>query len=482
MKGENRRFILNTLSLYASESACRLAQFVFLIIAARILQPGRYGDLALALTLIAISATVSEFGSGILVTKRVAQDPYIAPAQIRQATLLKAILTIPTIASLILYLSFRTTTEETWNLVLAASIGTIFSLHTGPVAAALRGLNRITLESLLRSSGIIVTAACSTIAILLGTGLSGIGIGIMLGSMTSGILHAWVAFHEGWFAPNNNESIARLFRAATPFGLQAIVSILYLRSGSLILEYTAGPTQLGIYSAAYRLVEPLYILPRIFACALFPTLTACLTSGDRDRTRHISTLSIRLFFSLGLPLSVVIHAAAVPIISLLYPGTLYAPSSTVLKIVCWSCTATFISTFTSTLINISQKPQINTYIAFVMLILSIVLNISLTPTLGAHGAAIATLAVEWIGLIVSLPYLPSLAARISPMQVLPRPLAAALLSSPTLLIPNPFCGSSVFLLLYLATLAIFERRRSIPQILNFIRKAKEKRTDSNNSK
>jgi O-antigen/teichoic acid export membrane protein len=74
-----------------------------------------------------------------------------------------------------------------------------------------------------------------------------------------------------------------LLRAAGPLVIADVLTQVHARNAPVLLQIVSGPTEVGTYVAARRLVEGLHLLPVAVGIALFPRLAAAQSAGDDAR-------------------------------------------------------------------------------------------------------------------------------------------------------------------------------------------------------
>ena len=106
----------------------------------------------------------------------------------------------------------------------------------------------------------------------------------------------WVRYYFGAFLKDLSLAFTlQLLKKAWPFAIIFILSALYFRIDMIMLEIMKGDKAVGIYSAAYKLIEFLNIIPGTICVATLPELSHDY-SKDIDSFRIKST---RTFLILG---------------------------------------------------------------------------------------------------------------------------------------------------------------------------------------
>jgi len=118
-----------------------------------------------------------------------------------------------------------------------------------------------------------------------------------------------------------------------------VLSMLYQRSGVLLLSLLADDRAAGAYSAAARVVEALKMLPAAFFGAMFPIMAQ--GRGDADAERAFGRAFAALM-ALVVVLAVATGLLAEPLLALLFgPG--YTAAVAPLRIMVWSLPATLLA-------------------------------------------------------------------------------------------------------------------------------------------
>ncbi len=133
--------------------------------------------------------------------------------------------------------------------------------------------------------------------------------------------------------------VRRLGQLGAGLAALMVLSILYQRSGVLLLSLLADDRAVGAYSAAARVVEALKMLPAAFFGAMFPIMAQ--GRGDADAERAFGRAFAALM-ALVVVLAAITGLAAGPILALLFgPG--YEAAVTPLRIMVWSLPATLLA-------------------------------------------------------------------------------------------------------------------------------------------
>lgn len=180
-----------------------------------------------------------------------------------------------------------------------------------------------------------------------------------------------------------------LIKQALPFILSAAFFIVYYRIDVLMLSSMKGDNSVGLYSAAYKLTDPLLFLPAALSSTLMPVMSEQSTWGESTLKRTYIT-SMRYIFVLMAPITMGIYVLSEKIVMLFY-GAEYLGSSIVLQILIWSLLFNSLNSIQSSMLISIDKQKVNSLTIGIGCIVNIGLNLILIPRYDYIGAAIATL-------------------------------------------------------------------------------------------
>jgi len=194
-----------------------------------------------------------------------------------------------------------------------------------------------------------VTAAGGVLLFATGGGLIAAS-GVLLVAQTAGALAAAalcrraVALRWRWVWPTR-ATVRRALRLGGALAALMLFSVLYQRSGVMLLSLINGDAAAGAYSAAARVMEALKLLPGAFFGAMFPVLARAAFERDVDReaTRRLYTRAFAVLLALCFALAAGTALAAPIVIRLLF-GSGYEAAASVLRIMCLSLLPT-VATF-----------------------------------------------------------------------------------------------------------------------------------------
>ena len=148
----------------------------------------------------------------------------------------------------------------------------------------------------------------------------------------------------------------------------------------------AGAAQVGAYYVAIQLGEAMWIISKVVSTVLLPRLAEL---HDQETTRlQLTPLVCRLVVFLTFVAAVLVALIARPLMAVWGPK--FAIAAYILMwmlpgIVMWSATRIIAYDFSA-----RGRPELNSYLASVVCVLNIALNVVLIPRIGVLGGAIST--------------------------------------------------------------------------------------------
>ncbi len=187
-------------------------------------------------------------------------------------------------------------------------------------------------------------------------------------------------------------SIAPLFKKGWPLAVVFILSAIYFRIDLMMLEVMKGEKAVGMYSAAYRLIEFLSIIPGTVTVAALPGLAGDYSTDiEAFRTSFYKTLT-----TLGVAggaIGLLLYLFSKEIVLLLY-GPLFSDSVLSLTILSGVVFFLFVNACLSYVTIASNNDRSVALILVISTMLNVLLNLYLIPRYSHVGAAMSTLLSE----------------------------------------------------------------------------------------
>jgi O-antigen/teichoic acid export membrane protein len=363
---------------------------------ARSLSRPAFGELSLALTILAMAGSLGDLGTSQIAVREMASHPAeratIAGAlfitQLTMSFLLGAI-------GLVVAFALMNGTE--------ARIMAAFVMATMPVGAV--GALTIAAQARLRPELVVIPTLVQNViwlAIVLVLGandarLALYGAGLFGAAVIqSAVVLVVVARVTDVTLHRTRRIIGDLLRLAWPIGLAGVFVTAYYRIDGVILFHYRGATAAAYYSAAYRVLDVLQILPMTVSGVLLPLLASAQREGQgRQRVQQLFEMAVAFLLAAALPVVVCGVILAPGIVGLIY-GSHYHRSVYLLQVllpafipICMGYLLT-----SQLILHDLLRPYI--VIAFVGALINVVANVLAIPRYGAAAAAWTTVATELV--------------------------------------------------------------------------------------
>jgi O-antigen/teichoic acid export membrane protein len=170
------------------------------------------------------------------------------------------------------------------------------------------------------------------LAAWLNLGLLSIMVATVVSSAVSFIMHFWFARRFIRIKWQIDLTVWReIIKKSWPLGLTIVLNLVYLRADILILSLLKSQDEVGIYGAAYKIIDVLTSLPFIFAGLILPILSSAWASRNADQFNKILQRSLDAMFMLAIPLIIGAELTAKPLM-ILVAGKDFAAAGGILKI------------------------------------------------------------------------------------------------------------------------------------------------------
>ncbi len=186
----------------------------------------------------------------------------------------------------------------------------------------------------------------------------------------------------------------RMFARSKYYILSNMMITIFAQTDRIMLKLMVGDSATGYYSAAATCAGMTGFVFSAIIDSLRPMIFDYKNNGDEVRYEKAVICLYSVVIYLSVLQSIVFTAAAPLIITLLY-GKDYTPSVTVLQIIVWYCSFSYLGGARDIWILAENKQKHLILINFTGALLNVGLNRILIPALEASGAAIATVITQF---------------------------------------------------------------------------------------
>jgi PST family polysaccharide transporter len=208
--------------------------------------------------------------------------------------------------------------------------------------------------------------------------------------------------------------IKPIMSSAWPFAITGALGVLLTNTDILIISWMRTASEVGIYSAAIRIVQVLYIVPAILQLSTLP-LFARLAHRDDQKFRAGLERTIGLVFLASVPLALGGAILGTQIVSLIF-GTAYTTGGLAFKILMLTMLVDYPAVIISTAIFAYNRQKGLIITSLIGGIGNVLFDLILIPRFGMAGSAVATLIAQ----ILSNWYLWHMMKKINYFEVVPK--------------------------------------------------------------
>jgi O-antigen/teichoic acid export membrane protein len=181
-------------------------------------------------------------------------------------------------------------------------------------------------------------------------------------------------------------------KESLPMGAVAIISFAYFKMDTILLSVMKNGTEVGIYNAAYKVLENATFFPALICGLVLPIMSRDIFN-NRKNFQIISDQTFKFFILLIVPLTVVTLFLSEGIIGLI-GGSGFTESAHVLRILIFALALIFLGHFFNAILIVSNLQKKLMLVLLAAAVVNISLNVILIPRFSYLGAAYVSVATE----------------------------------------------------------------------------------------
>ncbi|KKU16443.1 MAG: Polysaccharide biosynthesis protein, partial [Parcubacteria group bacterium GW2011_GWC1_45_9] len=381
-KSIRQTVLKNTFWLTFGNIISRLIRAVLIIYAARVLGVAGYGVFSYALSLAGFFAIFADIGLTPLLTRESARNPEKRTAYLSTALGIKFIF-MAISALLILFIAplfakLEGVQELFYIIVFLFAFDTLRDFFFGYT----RSIEKMEIEagvSIITNLAILVLGAG---ALFLAPSTKLLTMGYTAGSAVGlfAVIFVLRKYLREIFSSFRKELVKPILTEAWPFALAGLLGTIMLNTDMLMLGWLKGASDVGLYSAAQKIILLVYLVPGYLIVSLFPSLSR-LANTDNERFRSIFEKAIKAMFLLAFPFAVGGILLAPRIISLVY-GEAYSPAALAFTILLLTFFLVFPGTLISNAVFAYNKQKLFMWFIGLGAIANVIFNFLLIPPYG----------------------------------------------------------------------------------------------------
>lgn len=329
--------VKNTSWLLSANTISRIFTAIFIILLANYLLPSDFGIYNFAFSTAFILSVIPEFGLDALTVKKISKDPTKTHELISDVLTLRTILSFLMIILLWVISKIVLNTfniDVRFNILLLAFLALFFEKLSGAFFAVFRAKGKMSYQSYIIIFWKIIYLIFGITGILLGYGL----FRLILLILGTSIFQFCLSFSFYYVKLDHNLSFPDLNRwkplvySAYPFAAFSLINMFYGHITIILISIIKSSTSTGLFSAGWKLIIFLGVIPHSFGRALFPFFTK-LHSSKPNSIKKACIRSTRNLLQVAVPITVILYLITPEVINLLFTG--YTQTADVFRILVW---------------------------------------------------------------------------------------------------------------------------------------------------
>lgn len=392
-----KKVLSNFIALSFGEASSKILGFLTTVYLARRLGTDSFGEYAFVLAIYSYFALLANPGFETVGTREVAKGKYSVEILFGSIFVLRILFSI--ISFVLLLICALLFHFENAIRVLLITQGLNLLLTPLLIQFIFRGLTEMKYVSLARilQSGIFLTFVVFFVREK--DALFYLPILFLVSTVVSlGPLFVLYRRRFGSFSLSTSDETRRcILRVSTMVGVSSFMILIYYNLDSVMLGFLRSSHEVGLYTAAYKVVLLLIAVPGIILDSFFPFL-----SKNRNEEGYEKMLQkyFNVMFVVGVPVGFIGYFVSDWVIQMLFDNS-FQPAAMPLRILFFNVSFVFINmAYANPLLAWGEEKA---YLKVVMsgAITNLISNVLLIPPYGMVGAAISTLASEVVVFIVA---------------------------------------------------------------------------------
>lgn len=445
-----QRVAKNTGVVIVGDAIFRVLSLVVTIYLARYLSPAGFGKYSFVFAYLAFFTIMTNLGLQTILVREISYNPSSISKLIGNAYIIKLILTIFAVISAMVVISFMSYPADTTTYIYIAAFTIFFISFTDLYDTIFQANLRMEYKVVAKLTFKFISAALILWIIYSKGTITQIMIALVFSELVKTLIS--YSFSRKFVRPRFEIDFGLwkyLFKEAWPIALASVIGVIYYQVDIVMLSIMVGDAEVGLYSAAHKLVAALVVIPNALVLSLFPVMSVMFKTSKEKLVKSYE-LAVKYLIIITLPIAVGTTILADKIIFLIY-GVEFSGSATALQILIWGVVVYSPSLVFMNLLTSIGKQKLTTITTLIYAFGNIVLNFILIPRLGYNGASIASVMTGVIGLIFGFYFVTRNFQALNIYKLILKPVISGLIMGAFVY----FLDANIFLLIFLACVIYF---------------------------
>ena len=348
------------------------------------------GKYSLLMSVFVFGMSAAGFGLPVVLTREAAQTPREAGRWFVNAVVLSTGLALPLLAIALVACALRSSDSDMALALGLTALTVLPSAVTQCAEAVLLAFEHARDFVVINLGETAVRAVIGTVLVLAGFGVVAIAVLLLaLRLVAAGVFVLALRRRGVRVGRVDRASLWRLASYVPVTGCIPVVNALYARADVFLISSLGSWRDVGLYSAALRLVDLARTVTPAFARAMYPVLARLRAAGESDYA-YAARQATRNGLLLSVPIVIGLYGCAVPVIHLLFGADLVA-AAPILRILAWAVLPFSIAIVLAQVLFAADRQAVDLGVNLVSMAVSAGAAFLLVPRYGAAGAAVAVL-------------------------------------------------------------------------------------------
>lgn len=198
----------------------------------------------------------------------------------------------------------------------------------------------------------------------------------------------------------------KFLRESAPLGVSAIVVFIYFKIDTILLSILKTSAEVGIYNAAYKVIENISFFPAMIIGLMFPMFSRHILS-DKKHFAHLANETLKVFVIIIIPLIVGTLFLSEGVIHLI-GGAAFLEAANTLRILIFALAFIFFGGLFNNILIASNNQKKMLWMLIGCAVFNVSANIIFIPTYSYTASAIISTLTEFlvalVGLILTVKY------------------------------------------------------------------------------
>ena len=204
--------------------------------------------------------------------------------------------------------------------------------------------------------------------------------------------------YQGQRLSFSKEISKRILKKSVPFILPGLMVSIYGYADKFMLKQMLDEASTGYYASATAVCSMWTFVLTAIIDSMYPTIMESYKT-DKELFEKKNRQLYAIVFYVSVAVSTFISIFAKPIVSILY-GQAYLPAVNPLRVITWYTAFSYLGVARNAWIVCENKQKLLKYIYIVSALSNVILNCFFIPSLGATGAALASLITQILTTLV----------------------------------------------------------------------------------